>query len=121
MGTVWTARTKTGRVVYTRKPHFFTVADVTRCLDTVLRDMVGDAALNRLLESVSTKLLDKILALVGLERFAKIVYTWMLNLVGRLVDQLGFNLGLEMSRRIYRKITETYDIDALKMPPVSEV
>lgn len=121
MGIVWTSKTKTGRVVYDRKPHFFTVRDVTRCLDSVLAEMVGTTAIGNLLEKVSVSLLDKILALVGLSDFAKIVYTWLLNVVGRIIDQLGFNLGLEMSRRLYQKMLYYYDADALKMPPVSQV
>lgn len=106
--TVWNKKTNRGRVVYDRKPHTWTIKDYNRVADAILVDMAGTSALQRFLEDASIWMLQRILSLIGIEDFAKIIYTYLLNLVSFLVSQLGFDFGKEMAKRLVGQLISYY-------------
>ena len=107
------ARTNRGRVVYDRKPHYWTVADLNRIVKSIISDMVAEDIFSQFIGNASIFMLEQVLGKVGLARFAKIAYTYLLGMIGWLMDRLGLDLGLEFGRRIFAKLTEYYSAEEL--------
>lgn len=104
--TLWRHRTNLGRVVYERKPHYFSEADSKRVSMRVLDRLAGQdlGLLARWIRELSILLLARILALVGLERAAPIIYEWLLRLVSVALEQLAGDYARELAKRLYDQV-----------------
>lgn len=100
--TYWKAKTKTGKVVYIRPPHYFTQRDIDRITANVLEKRLRDAApgagdaeialwirfLIFVLDDLSERMLDTILAPVGLASFSDDVVAAIKKAVQNVVNNL---------------------------------
>lgn len=101
-----------GRVVYDRPKHFFKLRDLTRLQDSIFRATVGETnAVIAVVRELSQRMIESVLALVGAQKFAEIVYYWMLYLVDRILNKLGVDPGLRFAQRLYQRLIEYYPPD----------
>ena len=87
-------RTVKGRVVYDRPIHLYTEADVARIQKAVLAraapvwDVVLDVCV-----SISVRLMEAILALVGLQAFASLAVRWLVQMGNWILEQIERVMG----------------------------
>lgn len=81
-------KTNTGRVVYKRKKHTFSAADIARITKAATEE-ADFPFLEKLLHDMSTFVLSKILVLFGAEKFTESVYQFMLAIVNWALAMVG--------------------------------
>jgi len=114
-----------GRVVYDRKPHWFSEADLLRIGKSIFFRSSGEASvLKDILYRVSMYFLRIILDLFGAGVFASVVYLYLTDMVAALLDglyQLALSTGsTEDWDYLAEAVTDTDKICKLYLPNIPE-
>lgn len=116
MLTSWRRRTQTGRVVYERKKHLFKVQDMDRMWTAILRSTTGADVLSKLVVDTSLRLLNAVLELFGLDKYAELAYFVVLGHIAALLDRLGVEGARKFAQDIFARLISYYSVDELKGP-----
>lgn len=93
-----------GRVVYDRKLHEFSEADLARISGAIIERTPDPGLLYMIIEKINLYMLDKILGVFGLNDYKEVVLRFLLELVGQILAKIRSIFGQPVAELVSHQI-----------------